>query len=159
MGTAIISPCEKYRYVLTREIPQLVRWVKPCLFIMLNPSTADHRYDDPTIKKCLYFAERELCTSLTVVNLFAYRSTNPDDLLKVTKPVGDENVKYLNQQIDKHELGLIIAAWGNHKMAQRAELLPVGDTTPNMWCLGKNKNGSPKHPLYLPHVTKLERFP
>ena len=69
--SAIISECRQYRYVLKRNVPQIVRWVKPMLFIMLNPSKADAEVDDPTIRRCFRFAKDRLHTELTVINLFA----------------------------------------------------------------------------------------
>ena len=86
---ADFSDDRKYRYRLYRSIPQVVRWIKPCLFIMLNPSTADESKDDPTIRRCVSFANRELCTSLTVVNLFSLRATNPKELSIADDPEGE----------------------------------------------------------------------
>ena len=81
MSTATISPCGSYRYTLTRDLGLAMKPKRPCLFVMLNPSTADALMDDRTIRRCKGFATREGCTSLTVVNLFAFRATNPDDTL------------------------------------------------------------------------------
>jgi len=66
---ALISSCGKYRYHLERH------WgdVKPCLFIMLNPSTADGRKDDSTIKRCVAYAMSWGYGKLYVINLFALR--------------------------------------------------------------------------------------
>ncbi len=47
---AILSDCEQYRHRLWREWDR----TQPALgFIMLNPSTADHRVNDPTTTRCL----------------------------------------------------------------------------------------------------------
>lgn len=148
---AIISDCGNYRYVLTREIEQPIRWNRPCLFVMLNPSTADAELDDPTIRRCVGFAKREGCTSLTVVNLFALRSTDPSNLLSHPDPVGPDNDAHIQEQVLKHANGLIVGAWGAHKstwkLHQRAEYVVsmLGDA----YCLGKTTSGSPKHPLYI----------
>jgi hypothetical protein len=67
-----------YRY-------RLDRWWGPgkrLVFVMLNPSTADAMKDDQTIKRCMYFARREKCDGITVVNLFAWRTTFPSELRK-----------------------------------------------------------------------------
>ena len=53
--TAAISDCGTYRYSLTREWAEGPR----LLFVMLNPSTADAEADDPTIRKCIGYAQRE----------------------------------------------------------------------------------------------------
>lgn len=158
--TALISPCGKYRYVLTREIPQPVRWVKPALFIMLNPSTADATKDDPTIRRCIAFAKREGCTKLTVVNLFALRATDPKQLKLHKDPIGPENDRVLDDQLlyHKNTSGIIVAAWGAHRFAfDRADYVASiygGD----LKCLGTTAKGDPRHPLYIRSDQPLEDF-
>jgi hypothetical protein len=149
---AEISECGKYRYTLKRRVNINLKTNKPCLFIMLNPSTADHRIDDPTIKKCYGFAERESCTSLTVVNLFAFRATDPNQLLKITHS-HRENQNYIFGEIEKHRLGLVIVAWGSHEAVKYA---PTGWIDLQLFrnnihpkCFKINKDGNPKHPLYV----------
>lgn len=150
---AEFSPCGKYRYVLRRDIPQIVRWVKPCLFIMLNPSTADEVKNDPTITRCINFAKDWGCTELTVVNLLALRATNPKELYKHESPLGPDNIKHIYQEIEKHQnIGMIIAAWGAHKIAEPFRHFPE-TMVDNLLCLGKTKSGAPRHPLYIPSKT------
>lgn len=155
--SAIISECGKYRYVLKREIPQVIRWVKPCLFIMLNPSTADAERDDPTIRRCVSFAKREGCTSLTVVNLFARRSTYPEFLDSDPDPVGPENDRYIDEELKAHSFGIKIAAWGARPIARdRGDLLAL--LGGRLHCLGVTKSGAPKHPLYLKNDAPLMEY-
>jgi len=76
--SAVISKCGRYRYLLTRK------WGKRtdfATFVMLNPSTADGFRDDATIRKCIGFAKRWGFDGIQVVNLFAWRSRDPLDLL------------------------------------------------------------------------------
>lgn len=147
--SAVISECGKYRYVLTRKIPQPIRWNKPCLFVMLNPSIADAEIDDPTIRRCLGFASREGCTSLTVVNLFAYRATSPVHLGRTRDPVGPENDRHIQEQVAAHASGWIVAAWGSHKIAI-ARSKHVWPMLGDVYCLGKTTAlGMPGHPLYV----------
>src|SRR6185369_17379869 len=90
--TAVISKCGKYRYSLRRE------WIGGAgtvCFIMLNPSTADASVDDPTIRRCIGFAQRWGYQILEVVNLYAYRATRPRDMFAAADPVGPENEYYL----------------------------------------------------------------
>lgn len=149
-SAAIISPCGAYRYTLHRRIPSVLRWVKPCLFVMLNPSTADATMDDPTIRRCIGFAKREGCTDLTVVNLFALRATDPAALMASSDPVGPDNDCHLREQIDSHSIGIIVAAWGANDLAARnrgwlkARLVERGAV-----CLGTTAGGHPRHPLYV----------
>ena len=118
-GTAVISTCGTYRYVLKRRIPCLLRWDRPCLFIMLNPSVANAEVDDPTIRRCMNFAARESCTALTVINLFALRTTDPEQLRRHSDPCGPENKFYQQEELNKHgERGPIVCAWGAHPIAR-----------------------------------------
>lgn len=116
---AEVSKCGQYRYVLKRTIPSIFRWVKPALFIMLNPSTADAEKDDPTIRRCVSFASLQGCTELTVVNLFALRTTNPVELMNHEDPVGPLNDQRIAEQIDKHKLGIVVAAWGAYPFSKK----------------------------------------
>lgn len=151
-NAAIISPCQQYRYTLHRSIPSVLRWVRPCLFVMLNPSTADATQDDPTIRRCLHFAKREGCTSLTVVNVFALRATNPEALAQHPNPFGPDNGMHLTGQILEHHIGIIVAAWGAHPIVSRFEsvgVLKMALQNAGALCLGMTKDGSPRHPLYV----------
>ncbi len=150
-GTAIISDCAQYRYVLTRHIPQLVRHVKPCLFVMLNPSKATAELDDPTICRCMGFADTWKCTSLTVVNLYALRATDPKELARHPSPIGADNDKHLSEQLEAHwNTGVVVVAWGANKAARHHKLINTMTTlSGKVSCLGINKDGSPKHPLYV----------
>ena len=48
MTPAVFSKDRRFRYILRRK----VGWdERVCLFIMLNPSTADETHDDPTIRR------------------------------------------------------------------------------------------------------------
>lgn len=105
--TAVISPCTKFRYELCRvwdsNLPEL-------LFIMLNPSRADDQQDDPTIRKCIGFATRLGYGSIRVVNLFAYRATDPADLKAAGYLVGDQNDEWIERGV--RECDAIAYAWG-----------------------------------------------
>lgn len=78
MSAAVISPDGVYRYRLDRELPtQLETRSRTVCFVMLNPSTADADQDDPTIRRCLGFAETWGYDKLVVVNLFGYPQRRP----------------------------------------------------------------------------------
>jgi hypothetical protein len=145
---AAISECGCYRYELTR------RWdVGPTLeFFMLNPSTADALQDDPTIRRCIGFGKRWGFGALVVHNLFAWRATNPLDLIGVQDPIGPENRKYLEG--NGTEPDCTVAAWGAHPLATGWWNGYPQDITPalkgrRLICLGTTKSGAPKHPLYV----------
>jgi hypothetical protein len=150
-GEAVFSTCGEYRYILTRRnLKTSVRWVKPALFIMLNPSTADAINNDPTIRRCISFAENAGCTSLVVVNLFALRATNPKELKKHKDPIGPENDFFIEKMIRMHKrnFGIVVAAWGANPVAKERGRALIEKYGPFL-CLGVTKNGNPKHPLYV----------
>ncbi len=146
--SAIISDCGQYRYTLHRKLPQVVSFNKLCLFIMLNPSTADANLDDPTIRRCIGFAKRESCTELTVVNLFALRATNPKEISAHHSPIGPDNHRHVEHQLERHGGGVIVAAWGAHP-AVAGMSLPFKIRDFGALCLGTTKEGRPRHPLYV----------
>jgi hypothetical protein len=146
---AIISPCGKYRYSLKRKI-EGVSGDKKCLFIMLNPSTADASKDDPTIRRCMSFAKREGCSELIVENIFAFRATNPKELIGRKDIAGEKNGYYWHKSFNEviESKGIIICGWGNNSLVTE-ENPPDRYAGVDLYCLGLNKNGTPKHPLYV----------
>lgn len=154
--SAEISPCGKYRYTLWRSWAPVSGLSKHVAWIMLNPSRADADIDDPTIKRCIEFSKREGFDHMTVVNLFAYRSTDPNELWKLPRgaALGPDNSRHLIDAVTMTDK--TICAWGNDGFYSVPWFLK--DTGP-LWCLGTNKNGSPRHPLYLRGDTPLVRWP
>ena len=158
----LLSDCEQYRYRLWREWDRS----RPALaFIMLNPSTSDHQVNDPTITRCL---QRALAGGkfggLQVVNLFPLRSTDPDGLLTHLAPLGDRpdrNAGAIMDALDR--CSMAICAWGAHKAARAraAEVMSIVRMCGHanlLHHLGLNKDGSPKHPLYIAASTRPARF-
>ena len=155
--SAEISPCGQYRWWLRRSWGGRDDPAKVCCFIMLNPSTADAEIDDQTIRRCIAFAKREGCTTLSVRNLFALRSTDPDALRRATDPVGPSNDSELRAALTAD---LVIAAWGSKvPVAGRDRWVMrhiLGGA--KLWCLGTTKDGYPRHPLYVKGDKALEPF-
>lgn len=154
---AAISPCEKYRWWLSRV------WEpgKPtALFIMLNPSTADAEIDDPTIRRCIAFSRSWGCPGVAVVNLFSFRATEPADLKKATDPVGDLTGGII---LGHASCRPVVAAWGVHGsyMGRDRAVCQMLARYPDLQlqCLGVTKDGHPKHPLYVPGNAKLIPYP
>lgn len=107
----ILSPCRTYRYTLWRNISSL-DGEGYAMFIGLNPSTADEVLDDPTIRRCMAFAQAWGYGALCMTNLFAFRATKPADMLAAADPIGPENDKHL---IDlARDAGVVVAAWGTN---------------------------------------------
>jgi hypothetical protein len=148
--SAIISKCGQYRYSLRRRTK--IENSKVMCFVMLNPSTADAEKDDATIRRCIGFAEREGCGVLQVVNLFAYRSTDPEKLGYVLDPVGPENSAHIEDAVANADI--VVVAWGSNEHAK--EIAQEFSRYGSLHCLGKTKNGSPRHPLYVKGDQPLE---
>jgi hypothetical protein len=138
-----------YRYELWRRWDFSLNMVK---WIMLNPSTADHHIDDPTIKKCMKFARAWGYGGIWVVNLFSYRATDPKKLkpLGYGQAVGPCNNGAIIQALSRP--GPNIAAWGQGgKLWNRAEIVMKEVVPPGiqLQALKLSKDGTPWHPLYL----------
>lgn len=143
-----------YRYRLDRRWDDVGRNVA---FVMLNPSTADAFVEDNTIRRCIGFAKELGFASLTVVNLFAFRATDPKQLKKAADPVGDRNDFYIRQAMK--ESHAVICAWGVHGalFGRDKEVAPIIiESCENVWVFGVTKKGFPKHPLYLPKDAKVQ---
>lgn len=148
--SAILSSCGKYRYRLTRELG--FTGDGAICFVMLNPSTADAEKDDPTIRRCMGYARSFGAARLEVVNLFAYRSTDPGVLYAMSRDtaVGPENDEHILDVVRRSKL--VICAWGNHgsQFGRAAEVLHLVSSVQTPMALKVNaKSGQPAHPLYL----------
>lgn len=144
---ATFSKCRQYRYALWRIWDDS----KPyALFIGLNPSTADETTNDPTITRCSNFAKDWGYGGLCMVNLFAFRATQPSVLMDAKDPIGSANDSWILKLAEKS--GVVVAAWGNDGSHMGRSKIIVG-MIPNLMCLKINKTGEPAHPLYQPAKT------
>jgi hypothetical protein len=116
------------------------------MFIGLNPSTADERQDDPTIRHCVAFAKKWGYGALCMANLFAFRATQPKQMMGAVDPVGRDNDRTLREL--SAGAGIVIAGWGNLG-AHRNRAEEVRALISRLHCLKQNANGAPAHPLYL----------
>ncbi len=144
---AVVSDCGKYRYCLDRTFEDYSS--KSALFVMLNPSTADAKVDDPTIKRCEGFATSWGFTGIQVLNLYALRSTNPKKLWESNDPVGCQNDVWIKALL--HCYSNVVCAWGNNAKTDRVKqfVTIAKEQKTNLWCLGTTKSGAPRHPLYI----------
>ena len=156
---ATLSPCGLYRYALGRSWDPEPEgdWdgQRPVFsIIMLNPSTADHTLDDPTIRRCVHFAKQEGCGALLVRNLFAFRATDPKKLRTIVDPWGPLNERVLSWPLF---FAMRVAAWGALTpkwLRRRAAASLCAASTRGILVLGLTKDGSPRHPLYLPNTAR-----
>lgn len=152
--SAVISKCGKYRYLLSRV------WDKKkglITFTGLNPSTADAKIDDRTVLKCIMHAKRFGAGGFLMVNEFAFRSTDPNKLKKITgaliKVVGPENDRYIKEANERASIRVVM--WGamgrlNNRDREVIDLIPRP-----IFCFGLTQEGMPRHPLYMKNDTKL----
>lgn len=144
---ARISDCGIYRYWLGRI------WgdEDALTFVMLNPSTADASVDDPTIRRCMGFARREGFGGISVMNLYAFRSSSPKILAASGWRVGMDNDDYLRISLEeqRRRANPVVAAWGAHARPGRVDYVRYLVPGVDWRCLGKTKDGHPRHPLYV----------
>lgn len=149
-GSIVAPKPARYRYLLGRVLAETgprIGWV------LLNPSTASHEKNDPTIRKCIGFAKGLGAREILVANCYAFRATQPRDLKHAFDPIGPFNENAL-VSLATH-CDYVIAAWGRHARARGVETgkLLAKHSRSDLRCLGLNKDGSPKHPLYVPYPT------
>lgn len=146
--SAEISKCGRYRYLLSRNWD----FDRPaCIFIGLNPSTADADVDDPTIRRCVGFARRLGMGGIAMYNLYAWRDTSPKALF-AAKANGQDIVGPYNDfflRLNIHSDSCVIAAWGANAPEDRVRDVRRLLGGMRFMALATNKDGSPKHPLYI----------
>lgn len=154
---ATLSTDKKYRYSLERRWNDAEDDSPYVLWCMLNPSTADGLIDDPTIRRCIGFTDALGFGRLVVVNLYAYRATNPRELegLNADELVGPDNYAHLAKWVRDPARRILICAWGGN----RFKCVPLSSWVvfTERYALGFTKDGEPKHPLYLPADSQLTR--
>lgn len=151
--TAVYSPCEKYRYSLE------IVWGRgpTAVVIGLNPSTATELEDDPTLRRCQNFARGWKCGGISMLNAFAWRSTDRMVLARIPDPVGPGNTIEFIRGVCEAGGGPRVAAWGNDgHLLGRAQALTAA--IEGLQCLHVTKTGHPGHPLYLPGSSRLQSF-
>ena len=143
-GRTVLSPCRRYRYALWRS------WIGGdgyALFVGLNPSTADERVDDRTIVRCMTYAKSWGFEALCMINLFAFRATEPREMKMARDPVGPHNDRIVEALA--REAGVVVAAWGCDGTYLERDRTVLALLPRPVHCLKLNGDGSPGHALYL----------
>ncbi|MCH1418575.1 MAG: DUF1643 domain-containing protein [Flavobacteriaceae bacterium] len=122
------------------------------LFLLLNPSRGDAIQNDPTVNRLIDFAETHGYGGFYLGNLYAHITPYPKELSELNLNLEKKNKQHIKNMIALCED--VVFAWGNHGELPQwlAELVQ------KPLCFGQNKNGSPKHPLYLAKSTRLIPF-
>ena len=148
LRNARFSNDKKHRYKLSRHWdlnkPQI-------LYIMLNPSIGNENIDDPTIRRLLSFTRKFDYGGFFVGNLFTYITPNPKTL-DTSIGLTNKNLNILHNLVSK--VDKVVYAWGN-SIEEPNEFKKF---ISGPMCFGKNLNGTPCHPLYLPSSSELESF-
>lgn len=157
---AIMSDCGQFRLHLHRMWGDAG---KVLAFVMLNPSTADGYADDPTIRRCIGFGRALGFGGVVIVNLYAFRATDPLELRRAGWPRHPSEDRWITTAVDQatFEDGEVCCAWGSMggataRAAEVRALIRKGGARP--MCLGTTAGGAPRHPLYLPGSARLKPY-
>ena len=122
------------------------------LFLLLNPSIGNATQNDPTIKRLIFFAKAQGYGGFYLGNLYAHITPYPKTLVRMNLNPEEKNIEHIKNMFLLCKD--VVFAWGNHgELPQWLSAL-----VENPLCFGQNKNGSPKHPLYLAKSTRLIPF-
>lgn len=165
--SATISDDGRFRYDLIRDWTPLGVTPTTAVWLLLNPSTADAEEDDPTIRRVVAFTRAWGLTRAAVVNLYAFRATDPVDLRRAVvrsnlvnlaeEVVGPENDRAILRWTTGTEM--VVAGWGVNvetilggltRVRKVLEILDLAGAVP--LALKTSKTGHPGHPLYLPRT-------
>ena len=156
--TAEFSPCGTHRFRLGRTWGEDRR----VCFIGLNPSTATHLVDDPTVRRWTHFARAWGYHGFIAVNLYPFRSSTPaacKQWSEYEKNGPDWEARDRMQQnlqivaTTAKACDLVVACWGAGAWDQNWVDHVVEEVTgdvepwPNIYCFGKSQDGSPMHPM------------
>ena len=147
----------KYRYFFHRRWEKATRSdLDTIVWVLLNPGTGDtDGKPRRTLAKCINWSKQWGYASLTIVNLFALRSTDPNALIAARDPLGPKNNATIRRVARR--ASRVVVAWGD-----KGALLGRGEQVTAMLkephCLGVTARGEPRHPLYLPADTKLRPY-
>ncbi len=149
----VFSPDRRYRYTLIHRWDELLDPDRGIAWICLNPSTADEHQLDPTLRRIRDFSAAWGYAFFVMLNLFAWRATDPAEMKAAADPVGPDNdhwIAHWSARVDR-----VILGWGEHgaHLGRDRQVLVRLDPK-KTFCLGRNTSGQPRHPLYVAHRTE-----
>jgi len=160
-ASADVSPCGRWRRSLVRDWTPPGQAPRAILWVGMNPSTADAQVDDPTCAREQGFSRAWGFTRYLKGNALDWRATFPGDIpldpALACTPEGHRALERMAQEAE-----IIVAGWGKlppklaHLSRGAADVLLASGKP--IFCLGRNGDGSPKHPLYLKKTTPLIPF-
>ena len=144
----VFSADRSHRYTLIHRWDELLTPDHGIAWICLNPSTADENQLDPTLRRIRDFSTAWGYSHFVMLNLFAWRATQPADMRAAADPIGPDNDRWIahwSSKVDRVMLG-----WGEHgaHLGRDQQVLAYLDRS-KTFCLERNASGQPKHPLYV----------
>lgn len=166
-GFALVDDA-RYRTELHRELSASNR--REVLWVMLNPSTADARRDDPTIRRVVALSARPEINAgrMTVVNLYAARTPYPRELARMLRAAAGREEAVIGEGNDARieayaaRADVVVAAWGVRAPELRAAAvlrILVRAAPGRIVCVGRTKSGQPRHPLTVRGAVEIEPYP
>ena len=114
-------------------------------FIGLNPSTADEVKNDPTVRRCIIFAKDVGFGGMVMLNAFAYRATDRNEMKRRDGPGGAGQRRLSDRGVE------VVRAGG--RVLGRSRRLAPGVRSNSRNCSrgggfppGADEGGSPRHP-------------
>jgi hypothetical protein len=144
----VFSVDRRYRYTLIHRWDELLDPGHGIAWICLNPSTADEHQLDPTLRRIRDFSAAWGYAFFVMLNLFAWRATDPAAMKAAADPIGPDNDRWIahwTARCDRTMLG-----WGEHGAHLGRDRQVLAALNPEkIFCLERNASGQPKHPLYV----------
>lgn len=162
IGGAEYSDCGRYRQMLSRDWTPKGMPARRVLFVGMNPSVASAEVSDPTCHREVMFARDWGYTFYFKGNMLDWRATSPRDLPDDPAiACSPANLPALRAMAEQSQI--VVLAYGKlharyHGVVGEA-LRTLAAAGRPLKCLGLNKDGSAKHPLYLRKDTALMDFP
>jgi hypothetical protein len=123
------------------------------IWIMMNPSTADHQKNDPTILKIIRYSTKWGYGAVLVLNIYAFRTSRPENLPQVMREaVGKANDWWIRTifEFAARKNIPVVCAWGvKHKDRGDWVRVAADEAGLHLMCLELALNAEPKHPRFL----------
>jgi hypothetical protein len=141
--------------------------INPLIVIGINPSTADEKLPDRTIRKVIGFANRNGYDSFIMLNLYPQRTPYPDDLhMEINEDIFNCNLKTIYEVVTKYDNPTILVAWSERITVRRylknclKYIFDVIEKSNVTWLkIGElTKRGHPRHPLYASYNLAFTNF-
>jgi hypothetical protein len=128
-------------------------------WVLLNPSTADDRRDDATVRRIIGFSKRWGFRGFVLVNLFTFRATDPRDLADcpLARAIGEGADEAIVQAAGESQI--VVCAWGDAGiLAGRNEsVLELLRDLP-LYCIDFTHAGNPTHPVRAKYTSAPKVF-